>query len=96
VAPAKPWIKFASLALYMLMGWSIVFPPLLRDVRAAMPADAFQLLVAGGLAYTLGVPVFVRNRPLDHVIWHMFVVAGSACHYFSLLKLLPAALRDTI
>ena len=82
------WIKVTSLALYVLMGWAIAFPPLWADVRRCMPHDALRLLFAGGIAYTLGVPVFVRNRNLDHTIWHLFVLAGSACHYSSLYALL--------
>ena len=72
------WIKFASLFLYVAMGWSAAWPPLLRAMRAAMEPDAFRLLIGGGLTYSLGVPVFIRNRGLDHAIWHLFVLGGSA------------------
>ena len=92
----QAWIKYTSLALYVAMGWMAAFPPLLADMRAALTPAAFRLLVAGGLAYTLGVPAFVRNRHLDHVVWHLFVMAGSACHFGALHITLAEALRGTI
>ncbi|MDT8368892.1 MAG: hemolysin III family protein [Longimicrobiales bacterium] len=68
-----------STAIYLLMGWLIVIAavPL---VRALDPA-ALAWLVAGGLAYTAGVPFYqmVRFR-YAHAVWHLFVLAGSACH----------------
>ncbi|MEI8037755.1 MAG: hemolysin III family protein [Verrucomicrobiota bacterium] len=70
------WI---STALYLLMGWLIVFAfgPLLR----AMPPAGIGWLVAGGLAYSLGVAFFAwRRLPFNHAIWHLFVLAGSVCH----------------
>ena len=71
-----------STALYLLMGWLIVFAagPLLR----LMPAAGFGWLAAGGLAYTLGVGVFAWSRlPYNHAIWHLFVLTGSICHVMS-------------
>ena len=91
-----PWIKYVSLVLYVAMGWSAAFPPLFRDIRAAMEPQALRLLVGGGLAYTLGVPIFVRGRNLDHAIWHLFVLAGSAMHFASLTQTISATLRGTI
>jgi hemolysin III len=68
-----------STALYLLMGWLIVFAivPLWRELAGA----GFAWLVAGGLSYTLGVVFFAwRGLPYNHAIWHLFVLAGSACH----------------
>lgn len=68
-----------STALYLVMGWLIVlaFRPLLRE----LPAAGIGWLVAGGLAYTLGVVFYAwRRLPFNHAIWHLFVLAGSACH----------------
>ena len=70
------WI---STFLYLLMGWLIVLAigPLLRG----MPAAGIGWLVAGGLAYSLGVVFFAWNRlPFNHAIWHLFVMGGSGCH----------------
>jgi len=62
-----------------------------QDARALLPDNAINLVVAGGVMYTAGVPLFVRNRNLDHAIWHLFVLAGSAMHfaciYFNLAEM---------
>jgi hemolysin III len=68
----------------------------MRVAMATLHPDAFRLLVAGGVAYTAGVPSFLRNREFDHAIWHLFVLAGSACHFVAILKMLPAALHDSL
>jgi hemolysin III len=68
-----------STALYLLMGWLIVIAivPLWRNFAAA----GMGWLVAGGLAYTLGVGFFAWTRlPYNHAVWHLFVLAGSVCH----------------
>jgi hemolysin III len=70
------WI---STALYLLMGWLIVFAsgPLLRQ----MPVAGVWWFAAGGLSYSLGVIFFAWNRlPFNHAIWHLFVLGGSVCH----------------
>lgn len=84
----EEWIKFFSLALYVMMGWTALFPPLFADMRRAMEPRALSLLVGGGVAYTAGIPMFVRNKGLDHPMWHLFVLAGASCHFFSLLETL--------
>ncbi len=68
-----------STALYIVMGWLavIAFGPLIR----ALPPAGIAWLVAGGLCYTLGVVFFAwRRLRFNHAIWHLFVLAGSACH----------------
>jgi hemolysin III len=82
------FIKRIELAIYLIMGWSIVagFPRLLRT----MPGPALAFLAAGGLAYTLGTIWYSRRRRLSHVIWHVFVLAGAVFHWFSIWLLLPA------
>ncbi len=68
-----------STVLYLLMGWLIVLA--IMPLWRGLPAAGFGSLVAGGLAYTLGVVFFVWNRlPFNHAIWHLFVLAGSVCH----------------
>ena len=72
-----------SLVLYLLMGWSVgvvfwALPPL--------PRAAWALMILGGLAYTLGIIFFALKKPrYMHFIWHLFVLAGSALHYFLIL-----------
>ena len=76
---------FASLGLYLLMGWLCVFAlgPLLERV----PLQGLLLLGAGGLAYMMGVAFFATDSRLryGHFIWHLFVLAGTGCHFFAVL-----------
>mmetsp|Transcript_17976 Transcript_17976/g.30447 ORF Transcript_17976/g.30447 Transcript_17976/m.30447 type:complete len:484 (-) Transcript_17976:90-1541(-) len=70
-----------SLAMYLGMGWSCLI--CMHDFVEILPANALYLIIAGGVAYTGGVPFFVRNNNLDHSIWHVFVIAGSFFHWLS-------------
>jgi len=76
--------KTVSLASYLFMGWLCVVAvkPLYRELNTA----GFVLFAAGGLCYTVGA-VFYAWKSLkgSHAIWHMFVLAGSLCHFFSIL-----------
>lgn len=74
--------RFFSLALYLSMGWSACL--YLNPLSKHMPLPGFRLVFAGGIAYTGGVPFFVRNRNVDHAIWHLFVLAGSIFHWICL------------
>ena len=78
-----------STLLYLLMGWLIVVA--MKPLMAAIPASGLRLLVAGGILYTLGSFFYIRkSRPFNHGIWHLFVLAGSVCHFLSvLLYVLP-------
>jgi hemolysin III len=68
-----------STALYLLMGWLIVLA--IRPLFLELPTAGLVWLVAGGLAYTLGVIFFIWHRlPYNHAIWHLFVLTGSVCH----------------
>jgi hemolysin III len=69
-----------STLIYVGMGWLVMvaFKPLM----AAVPHGGMALLVAGGLCYTSGVIFYLWKRlPYHHVIWHGFVLGGSACHW---------------
>jgi hemolysin III len=72
-------------SLYLLMGWLIVIAA--EPLSERVPAAGLLWLVAGGLAYTLGVIFFALDSRLryGHFIWHLFVMAGTACHYFAVL-----------
>jgi hemolysin III len=80
-----------STAVYLAMGWLaiIAVKPLLMHIST--PGIAW--LVAGGLMYTIGVAFFAAPRlRYGHAIWHVFVMAGSICHYIAvLLVVVPAA-----
>lgn len=68
-----------SLVLYALMGWLIVVA--LRAIIAALPPLGLGLLVAGGVAYTVGIIFYKSQRRYMHFVWHLFVLAGSALQY---------------
>ena len=72
-----------STSLYLLMGWLIVIAA--NPLYARVPASGLLWLVAGGVAYTAGVAFFAADSRLrySHFIWHLFVMAGTACHYFA-------------
>ena len=71
-------------ACYVAMGWIVVF--VVKPLVAGLPAGGLALLAAGGLAYTLGVVFYKwRSLPYHHAVWHGFVLAGSALHFFAVL-----------
>lgn len=79
----KPFKKI-SLALYLGMGWLVIVAinPMLEHVATG----GLVLLLAGGLFYSLGVIFYVWDSlKYNHAIWHMFVLAGSVLHFFSIL-----------
>lgn len=74
-----------STAVYIAMGWLVVIAA--KPVITYVPFTALIWLLAGGLAYTGGVIFFAAKRiPYSHAIWHLFVLAGSICHYFAVLS----------
>lgn len=79
------------------MGWLVLIAavPLLERV----PAKSIVWLVAGGLAYTLGVEFFVLDARVKyaHALWHLLVVVGTGCHTVALLALtgMPCPQRQT-
>lgn len=73
-----------ELVLYLVMGWGIVVAT--RPLLHGLAPGGLVLLLAGGLAYTLGVIFFLwRRLPFHHAVWHVFVLAGSICHFFAVL-----------
>lgn len=74
-----------SIVFYVAMGWLVLVAlhPLVTNVSPA----GLGWLVAGGLCYTGGVPFYATDGRLryGHSIWHLFVVAGSVCHFFAVL-----------
>ncbi len=73
-----------SLGFYLTMGWIIVIA--IKPLLAVLDKGGMELLVLGGLAYTAGVVFYVWEKlPYSHAVWHLFVLAGSACHFFSIL-----------
>jgi hemolysin III len=74
-----------STTLYVLMGWIIVIAA--KPLLAVIHSKGLLWLVAGGLAYTAGVVFYTNDYKLryGHLIWHLFVLAGTTCHYFAVL-----------
>lgn len=74
-----------STGLYLVMGWLVVFA--IGPLVAAVPPSGMAWLLAGGMSYTLGIAFFVTDAriPYGHMVWHAFVVGGTACHYFAVL-----------
>jgi hemolysin III len=72
-----------SIATYALMGWLALF--LIYPIYQSLSGTGFTLLLAGGLAYSLGIPFYLlKSRHYSHAIWHIFVVLGAACHFFAI------------
>ncbi len=82
-------LSFLAPVFYIGLGWIIVFD--LEGLLTMVPINGVLLLLAGGLFYTFGIVFYAIDRiPYNHAIWHVFVVSGSVCHYFSvLLYVLP-------
>jgi hemolysin III len=77
-------VKFA-MSLYLGTGWIGLLG--VRPFAVALPAVTLVWLVAGGIAYTAGVLFFMNKRlRYAHLIWHFFVLAGSACHFAAVLS----------
>ncbi len=77
--------RIIPVIIYLLMGWLILMalPPLLR----VLPRGGFALLLAGGILYTAGLVFYGLDGKLQHAhgIWHLFVLAGSLCHFLAIL-----------
>jgi hemolysin III len=76
--------KWITVTLYLGMGWLSVVA--VKPIIALFPQGLIWWLLAGGLFYTGGVLFYVRKKMrYHHVIWHLFVLFGSACHFFGFL-----------
>jgi hemolysin III len=74
-----------STAVYLAMGWLVVVAahPLLEH----LPPRGLFWLAAGGLAYTAGVGFYATRRMrFGHFVWHLFVLAGTACHFVAVWR----------
>ena len=68
-----------STAIYLGMGWMVIVAAV--PMLDALSPTTIAWLVAGGLAYTGGTAFYHNRRPYAHAVWHLFVLAGSVCHY---------------
>lgn len=73
-----------SIVLYVIMGWLAVVA--IKPIVMLIPVPGILLILAGGLAYTGGLAFFAAQRiRYNHFIWHLFVIAGTVCHFFAVL-----------
>jgi hemolysin III len=76
--------RWSSVAIYVGMGWMVLFS--IKPLVANLDPAGLWLLVAGGLAYTVGTLFYVLKKvPYFHAVWHVFVLAGSICHFLAVL-----------
>ena len=72
-----------SLAAYLLMGWLAVL--VMDDMQQYLPPNALWLLIAGGLAYTVGTLFYALKKVrYTHAIWHVFVLLGAGLHFLAI------------
>lgn len=93
--------KRTSGALYIALGWVVIFASPLMISRLSGPVMA--LLAAGGILYTVGAVVLARNRPNPsprwfgyHEVWHSFTVAAGVCHYVAVTLLFALVARGAV
>ena len=80
-------IKIGQVIIYLAMGWACSFD--FSSLKEALPEPGLNWLIAGGMAYSVGVIFYVldKMKTLTHAhgIWHFFVLAGSICHFISII-----------
>jgi hemolysin III len=83
--------RLFSTLTYIAMGWMIVIA--MKPMIELLPGGAWTWLIGGGVAYTFGTVFFLWERlPFNHAIWHLFVIAGSVCHFLMMFwYVLPVA-----
>jgi hemolysin III len=85
--------QILSTAVYLLMGWLALVA--VKPMISKVPVTGLVWLLAGGLLYTAGVVFYASKRiPYSHSIWHIFVMAGSTCHYLAVLYAVILPLRS--
>lgn len=80
--PYRP--RWLSAAVYLGMGWLVIFA--IKPLTASLAPAGLWLLVAGGLSYTFGTVFYVLKKVrYMHAVWHVWVLAGSICHFLAVL-----------
>ncbi len=76
--------RLLSTLTFLLMGWLCLIA--FKELLAGIPSGGMIWLASGGFLYTFGVIFYIwRSLPYNHAIWHLFVIGGAACHFFSIL-----------
>ena len=74
--------KVLSTAMYVLMGWLIIF--YFKELTANLHSDGVIYLILGGVFYTIGAVLYsIKKIKFNHAIFHVFVLGGSFCHFLS-------------
>ncbi len=83
-------LQNVSVSAYVLLGWLPVVA--IKPIVEIVPVAVLGWVVAGGLLYMLGTLFLMRDErvPYFHAAWHVMVFAGSACHYYAILCIIPA------
>ena len=68
-----------STIMYLAMGWAAVFA--VKSLYLLLAHPVFAMLMAGGICYTAGIPFYASKRKYMHFVWHLWVLAGTACHF---------------
>ena len=87
VLTAAGGVRYPKLttSLYLAMGWLILVA--VKPLWLRMPPEGLFWLLAGGIAYTVGVVFYAAKRVrYCHFVWHLFVIAGTACHFNAVLR----------
>ena len=86
LAPAGK--RIIPVVIYLVMGWSIMAA--LSPLMLKLSTEGFYWLFTGGLFYSLGIIFYALGDriPIMHVVWHLFVLAGSICHFILIYNLL--------
>jgi hemolysin III len=88
-------LKWLSLSLYLGLGWLVVIA--IKPLIDAVEVGGIILLLAGGLCYSLGVIFYIwRRLAYHHAVWHLFVLAGSVLHFFSVFFYVVPAAKDLV
>jgi hemolysin III len=84
--------NLVSTLMYVFMGWIIIFA--VKPLIANLSPEGLFWLVAGGLSYTIGAIIYsIKKVPLNHAIFHLFVLGGSICHFVAVyFYILPTPL----
>ena len=80
--------KYLSTGLYLVMGWLSLF--LFWSIWNNASHLAVWYLLLGGIFYSVGCIFYLSKKKYMHCIWHIFVIAGAAAHYFSIMEILKA------
>lgn len=86
IAGTRRW-RLPSLGLYLVMGWAIA--PFLGSLTERLPLAGTLWLLAGGIGYSLGAFFFLAEQiRFGHMVWHLLVVVGTACHVVAMFHVL--------